>query len=82
MELKDYTTEQLKAELKRRYEAKKQESLSVPRCRNCKHFVEEQMNWWVKQTCSVRTFIQKGKEHHYIVKPSNKACNQYERKED
>ena len=41
MELKDYTTEQLKAELKRRVEEKKarkaEEMKAALRCRNCKH---------------------------------------------
>lgn len=82
MNIEDYTTEQLKAELKRRAEAARQEKLSVPHCRNCKHLVEEKMQWWVRRTCGVRTFKQKGREHHYIVGLSNKACDKYERKEE
>ena len=43
MELKDYTTEELKAELKRRTEIAKaqraEEMKTALRCRNCKHRV-------------------------------------------
>lgn len=40
MELQDYTTEELKAELKRRAEAKRVKQQSVNRCRMCKHWGE------------------------------------------
>lgn len=44
MELKDYTTEELKAELKRRAEVRKAEKAkdmkTAKRCRNCKYCVE------------------------------------------
>ena len=43
MELKDYTTEQLKDELKRRVELakaqKEEEFKTALRCRNCKHCI-------------------------------------------
>lgn len=38
MELKDYTTEELKAELKRRNDLAKAEKAKVKRCRMCKHW--------------------------------------------
>ena len=37
MELKDYSTEELKAELKRRSDLVKAEKAKVKRCRMCKH---------------------------------------------
>ena len=40
MELKDYTTEELKAELKRRVEELKADKAKVKRCRMCKHWGE------------------------------------------
>lgn len=40
MELKDYTTEQLRAELKRRSDEIKAEKAKVKRCRMCKHWGE------------------------------------------
>ena len=38
MDLKDYSTEELKAELKRRSDLAKAEKAKVKRCRMCKHF--------------------------------------------
>ena len=40
MELKDYSTEELKAELKRRSDLAKAEKAKVKRCRMCKLGVE------------------------------------------
>ena len=40
MELKDYTTEELKAELKRRNDLAKVEKEKIKRCRMCKHWGE------------------------------------------
>lgn len=40
MELKDYTTEELKAELKRRNNLAKVEKEKIKRCRMCKHWGE------------------------------------------
>lgn len=37
MELKDYTTEELRSEIKRRNELVKEARMQEPRCRNCKH---------------------------------------------
>jgi len=84
MELKDYTTEQLKAELKRRYEEKKalkaEEMKTALRCRNCVHCVNYP-NWTNLYHCEVRTC---GKKivRNYCVRPSQKACDKFERKEE
>ena len=40
MELKDYTTEELKSELKRRTDLAKAEKSKIKRCRMCKHWGE------------------------------------------
>lgn len=40
MELKDYSTEELRAELKRRSDLAKAEKAKVKRCRMCKHWGE------------------------------------------
>lgn len=40
MTLQEYTTEELKAELKRRYDLDKAEKNKIKRCRMCKHFGE------------------------------------------
>lgn len=87
MELKDYTTEELKAELKRRVELKKaqkaEEMKTAKRCRNCKHCEPVLMPWGQLHyfQCMARTW---GKKYprHYTVSPSRPACDKFERKED
>lgn len=89
MELKDYTTEQLKDELKRRVEEKKaqkaEEMKTALRCSNCRHFMPNpNVPSWCRGNyfiCNVRTW---GKKivRNYCVKPSTKACDKFERKED
>ena len=58
MELKDYTEEQLKAELKRRVELRKAQKAekmkTAKRCRNCKHCVSNS-NWRRTYMCMIRT---------------------------
>lgn len=84
MELKDYTTEELKAELKRRTEIAKaqraEEMKTALRCRNCKHCVPNQRLYYQK-ICLARTW---GKKYprHYTVSPSKQACEKFERKEE
>ena len=85
MELKDYTIEELKAEIKRRNEAKKAEKDSIDRCRNCKFLYIEThptATWLKTPKCSARTYFyhKSNKIMNYIVKPSSKACEKYERK--
>lgn len=82
MDITEYTTEQLKAELKRRAELKRQQRQTIPHCRDCKHLVEEPKHWWVSRTCAVRTFKRKGRECHYMVQLGQKACDKYERMEE
>lgn len=84
MELKDYTTEELKAELKRRIEAerarKADEMKTALRCRNCKHCAPNH-NFQSMYLCMARTWGTKY-PRHYTVVPSKKACDEFERKED
>ena len=40
MTLQEYTTEELKAELKRRYDLDKAEKNKIKRCKMCKHWGE------------------------------------------
>lgn len=83
MELKDYTTEELKAELKRRVElgkARKAEEMKTAlRCRNCKYCTTNP-NWRWQHLCMARTW---GKKYprHYTISLSKKACEKFERKE-
>lgn len=84
MELKDYTTEQLKAELKRRAEEKRaqkaEEMKTALRCRNCRHCIPHSQVYNFYR-CAARTW---GKKivRHYCVKPYQKACELFDRKEE
>lgn len=82
MELQDYTTEQLKSELKRRVEEEKarkaEEMTTALRCRNCKHcYPNPNVPNWCYCVCIVRTW---GKKQvcHYAVRPSQPACDKFE----
>lgn len=82
MELKDYTTQELKDELKRRTElakiAKAEEMKNAVRCRNCKFFMTRP-DIFSFYYCEARTW---GKHNtHYSVKPHTKGCDKFERKE-
>ena len=80
MDLTDYTTEQLKAELKRRVELTKaqkaEEMKTAKRCRNCKHCIPDPNvpSWCYGNYCfcNVRTWGKK-KQRHYATKPSTKG---------
>lgn len=84
MELKDYSIEELKAELKRRTELAKaqraEEMKNAMRCRNCKHCAPNP-NISYQKICMARTW---GKKYprHYTVSPSRPACEKFERKEE
>ena len=84
MELKDYTTEELKAEIKRRNELaraqKAEEMKTALRCRNCKYCVPNP-RWAMLYQCEARTW---GKTYprHYTIKLFTKACEKFERKEE
>ena len=84
MELKDYTEEQLKAELRRRVELRKvqkaEEMKTAKRCRNCKHCLPNP-SWRRMHICMARTW---GTQYprHYSVSLSKPACDKFERKED
>ena len=84
MELKDYTTEELKAELKRRVEEKKaqkaEEMKNALRCRNCRYCLKYPISKWSNAyKCMERTW---GKKYprNYCVSLSKKACELFERK--
>lgn len=84
--LESFSTEELKAEIKRRAEiarAKKAEEMkNALRCRNCKHCVSVPISSWSNSyECMARTW---GKKHprHYTISPSKRACELFERKEE
>lgn len=78
MELKDYTKEQLRAELKRRWLIEQEEKKKELRCRNCVHCKQNERFKYFYE-CMARTY---GKKivRNYTVKPSTKACDKFESK--
>lgn len=83
MELKDYTLDELRAELKRRIELKKaqkaQEMKAALRCRNCVHCVPHPKFPTLYHQCAIRTYGKTFKRN-YGVKLSTKACDLFKRK--
>ena len=78
MELKDYTIEELRAEIKRRNELVKEAKKQEPRCRNCEHLTNHPQVRGM-YLCGARTW---GKTYtrHYCVKLCTKACDKFESK--
>lgn len=88
MELKDYTTEELRAELKRRDAEEKAKKDSTLRCRMCKHWGE--VSYWglstdyhyVRESRSCRFFKTKNGNYYRCHSASQLACEHFERKEE
>ena len=89
MELKDYTTEELRAELKRRDAEEKAKKASILRCRMCKHWGE--IDYWghpnlanynigVNRSC--KFFKTKNRKYYRLHNTSDLACEYFERKEE
>lgn len=78
MKLEEYTTEQLKKELKRRNEEKHKEKNNELRCRNCIHIIKNP-KFDRTYLCNARTW---GKKitYNYTIKPYFKACDKFEKK--
>ena len=87
MELKDYSTEELKSELKRRSDLAKAEKAKVKRCRMCKHWGE--INYFgnsnngsvfgTKRCC--KFFKYKTGKYYKAHSPYQLACEHFEEKE-
>ena len=87
MELKDYTTEELKAELKKRNAEEKAKKTSILRCRMCKHWGEIDYqgyptNYTFGNNCSCRFFKTKNGKYYRCHSASELACEHFERKEE
>lgn len=87
MELKDYSTEELKAELKRRSEEVKTKREAIPRCRMCSHWGE--VDYWgnplekseYSNSTSCLFFKTKNGKYYKCHEASQRACEHFERKE-
>ena len=86
MELKDYSTEELKAELKRRSDLAKAEKVKQKRCRMCKHWGEidylgNPNNGFVygfNKCC--KFFKSKTGKYYKAYSPFHLACEHFEEK--
>ena len=87
MELKDYTTEELQAELKRRTAEEKAKKESILRCRMCKHWGEIDScgyptNYNVGDNLPCKFFKTKNGKNYRCHNASQLACDHFERKEE
>ena len=88
MELKDYTTEELRAELKKRNAEEKAKKASILRCRMCKHWGA--IDYWGNPigypyyglTRSCKFFKTKNGKNYRCHNASQLACEHFERKEE
>ena len=87
MELKDYTTEELRAELKRRNDLAKAEKAKVKRCRMCKHWGEidhygnpGKGTMFSRNNCC-KFFTNKTGKYYKCHTPCQLACEHFEEKE-
>ena len=88
MELKDYTTEELRAELNRRNAEEKAKKASILRCRMCKHWGK--ISYWGRpidyiiggNNLSCIFFKTKNGKCYRCHRASQLACEHFERKEE
>ena len=73
------TTEELRAEIKRRWLLEQEEKKKALRCRNCVHCVRHPSGWLKMYLCDARTWGKKIKRN-YCVNLSDKACELFENK--
>lgn len=85
MTLQEYTTEELKAELKRRYDLIEAEKNKIKRCRMCKHFGEitflgtpitSNNNVGIRKCC--KFFKTTTNKYYKTHLPSQRACEHFE----
>lgn len=86
MELKDYTTEELRAELKRRNAEEEAKKESILRCRMCKHwgaidYWGYPTNYTIGNTRSCKFWKTKNGKCYRCHRASELACEHFERKE-
>lgn len=85
--LKGFTTDELRAELKRRAAEEKAKKESVLRCRMCKHWGEidywgNPTNYTVGKNRSCICFKTKNGKYYRCHNASQLACEHFERKEE
>ena len=88
MELKDYTTEELRTELKKRNVEERAKKASVLRCKMCKHWGA--IDYWGNpigypyygRTQPCKFFKTKNGKNYRCHNASQLACEHFERKEN
>ena len=92
MNIEDYSTEELRAELKRRIAEEKAKKESILRCRMCKHWGK--INYWgytlvrnivphgYRGSLSCKFFKTKNGKYYRHHKASQIACENFEKKEE
>lgn len=86
MELKDYTTEELRAEIKRRYSLIQAEKAKIKRCRQCSHwgeityFGKPNKDFPFSESRCCRFFKTKSGKHYRCHVASQPACKYFEEK--
>ncbi len=80
--LKEFSTEELKEEIKRRAKIKRQAADAIPRCRNCEYCEKREVGCFDLYYCLKRTYKYKklSTERNYVVTPSKMGCLLYKRK--
>ena len=83
MTLQDYTTEELRAELKRRTDLVKAEKAKVKRCRMCKHwgaitYFGKPANYTIGNSHPCRFFKTKNGKYYRCHAASQLACEHFE----
>lgn len=87
MELKDYSTEELRAELKKRYAELKAERAKIKRCRDCKYFgkvnyygepLDNPTIWLGSSRCCQFFKWKKSTKYYLVHKPYQVACEHFE----
>ena len=87
MNLEDYSTEELRAELKRRTAEEKAKKESILRCRMCKHwgtidYLGYPTNYNVGYNRSCKFWKTKNGKYYRCHSASELACEHFERKEE
>ena len=88
MELKDYTTEELRAEIKRRHSLAQAEKANVKRCKHCNHwgeityFGEPNKGLPLGGSRCCRFFTTKSGKHYRCHVASQPACEHFEEKRE
>lgn len=87
MNLEDYSTEELRAELKKRADKERAKKESILRCRMCKHWGK--INYWgapvdhsYGSSRPCKFFKTKNGKYYRCHSASELACEHFERKEE